>query len=258
MTAPAFTRLFNTGMADWERRLADCSVHHHFGEAETDGLPEPVQRHLRTAIRPGQELTTAVALRMRGNVKVGRWLPFHAKQVLDPHRGFLWTARAAGLISGSDRYFDGVGSMDWKVAGLFTVAHGDGPDVSRSAAGRGGAEAIWIPTALLPRYGVTWSAADDSHISALLKVDGTSVEARYTLTPDGRIRSLVFDRWGDPDNTGIFGWHPFGGEITGYRTFGGLTIPSAGKLGWHFGTDGWPEGEFFRFEVTQLHPLGIR
>jgi len=64
---------------------------------------------------------------------------------------------------------------------------------------------------------------------------------------------VVFDRWGDPDETGSWAWHPFGGEITGYRSFaGGLTIPSAGRFGWRFGTDRWAEGEFFRYEITKL------
>lgn len=119
-----------------------------------------MQRHLTAAIRSGIALTTAVGLKMHGRIKVGRWLPFRARQVLSPHEGFLWTARAAGLIAGFDRYLNGVGAMHWKAAGLITVAHGEGPDVSRSAAGRGGVEAVWVPTALLPRFGVTWSAAE--------------------------------------------------------------------------------------------------
>jgi hypothetical protein len=83
----------------------------------------------------------------------------------------------------------------------------------------------------------------------------TPVEVNYTLEADGRIRSLVFDRRGDPDNTGKFTWHPFGGQITGYRTFAGLTIPNVGSMGWHFGTDRLPEGGFFRFQITHLRPL---
>jgi hypothetical protein len=40
--------------------------------------------------------------------------------------------------------------------------------------------------------------------------------------------------------------------VTGYATFDGLTIPSAGRFGWHFGTERWPEGEFFRYQITGL------
>lgn len=192
---------------------------------------------------------------MRGSIKLGRWLPFQATQMLDPHRGFIWAARVAGVIVGSDQYIDGVGGTDWKLFGLFTVASAAGRDVSRSAAGRGGAEGLWVPTALLPRFGATWSATDDSHVSVQHALGDTPLDVSYNLHPDGRIQSLVFDRWGDPDNSGAFDWHPFGGEITGYRTFGGLHIPSSGRLGWHFGTDHWPDHEFFRYEITELQTI---
>jgi hypothetical protein len=242
------------GLAEWERRLSRAPAG-RFSEADIQGLPTAVQRHLIMAIRPGTPIIEAVALRMRGSIKVGRWLPFRARQLLNPHAGFIWAARAAGLIVGSDRYLDGVGGMDWRLGGLVTVAHAEGPDVSRSAAGRGGAEAVWVPTALLPRFGVAWSAADETHISARYTLGVTPIEIRYTLDRLSRIQSLVFDRWGDPSNKGTFDWYPFGGEITGYRTFHGLSLPSAGSFGWHFGTDRWPEGEFFRYRVTSLRPL---
>jgi hypothetical protein len=70
-----------------------------------------------------------------------------------------------------------------------------------------------------------------------------------------RIIYFVFDRWGDPDKTGTWGWHPFGGEVLGYRTFGGLTIPAAGRLGWFFDTDRWPATASFHYRITQLHLL---
>jgi hypothetical protein len=232
--------------------LLQPAVPGRFTSAELDGLPDPARRHLAQAIAPGTPLATSARLRMRGRIKVGRWLPFRARQVESPHHGFVWAARAAGVITGSDRYVDGAGGMDWRLAGLVTLAHGEGPDVSRSAAGRAGAEAIWVPTALLPRFGVTWAAAGADQVTVRHLVGETAVEAHYRLDAGGRVVSLVFDRWGDPDRSGTFAWHPFGGEITGYRTFDGVTIPSAGRVGWFFGTDRWPGGEFFRYQITDL------
>jgi hypothetical protein len=142
--------------------------------------------------------------------------------------------------------------MEWKVARLVTVASGAGPDVSRSAAGRAGAEGIWVPTALLPRFGVRWTAEDDLHITAHHRVGATAVDLQLELDADGSARSVRFDRWGDPDQTGAWGWHRFGGEVTGWRTFGGLTVPHAGLFGWHFGTDRWPGGAFFRYAISVL------
>ena len=226
-----------------------------FDPAELDGLAAPVRRHLTQAIAQGTALHTSARLTMRGQIKVGRWLPFRARQVLDPHRGFVWTARAAGLIAGVDRYLDGAGLLDWKLAGLVTVAHGEGPDISRSAAGRAGAEGIWLPTALLPRFGVRWSAPAPDQVTAAFAVGETPLELELRLDGAGRIVSLQFDRWGDPGD-GRFGWHRFGGEITGYAGFAGLTIPSAGRLGWFHGSDRWEQGEFFRYRITGLEPAG--
>jgi hypothetical protein len=65
--------------------------------------------------------------------------------------------------------------MHWKLLGRFDLARGSGTDVSRSAAGRGGAEAIWVPTALLPRFGVTWTVDDDHHITARHQLGTTPI-----------------------------------------------------------------------------------
>jgi hypothetical protein len=226
-----------------------------FSSGELEGLPEPAQRHLAQAIAPGAPLATSAQLRMRGHIKVGRWLPFRAHQVLNPHRGFVWTARAAGVITGADRYLDGKGGQDWKLAGLVTVAHAEGSDVARSAAGRAGAEAIWLPTVLLPRFGVRWSAGPADQVTAGFRVDDTPMELRLRLDGAGRIASLVFERWGDPDSRGAFAQHRFGGEFTGYRSFQGLTIPGEGRLGWFYGSDRWPAGEFFRYRITHLEAV---
>jgi hypothetical protein len=236
------------------RQLARPPATAVFTEAELAGLPEVVCRHLQATIAPDTPLATSARLGMRGKLKLGRWLPFQAEQVLAPQVGFYWAARVAGVISGFDRYLDGQGELRWKLLGVVPVTQGEGPDVARSAIGRAAGEAMWLPTALLPRFGIQWEAADDRHVTARFGLNGVAVNLRYGLEEDGRIRSVVFDRWGDPDRSGSWGLYPFGGEVTGYRTFSGLTVPSAGRIGWFYGTDRWPEGEFFRFQLTALEP----
>lgn len=231
-------------------RLAYPPAPGSFSDAELEGLPKPVCRYLGGTIAPGTPLATSARFRMAGSIKLGqRWVSFRARQIEAPHHGFVWSARA-GVIVGSDRYADGHGAMNWKVLGLFPVMRAQGPDVSRSAAGRAAAEAVWVPTALLPRFGVRWTAPDPNHITASYRLDDTEIELHYTLDDDARVRSAVFDRWGDPHNTGTWGFHPFGFEVTGYSTFDGVSIPNAGRAGWFYGTDRWNEGEFFRSEIT--------
>jgi len=238
-----------------ENTLRGASPAEVFSGGEVTDLPAPVRRYLRASIADGTSLATCAKLRMRGHIKVRRWLPFTARQIVNPHKGLVWTARAAGLIAGSDRYIDGAGVMDWKLAGMVTLVHAEGADVSRSAAGRAGGEAILVPTALLPRFGVTWTATDDRHITAHYRLGPVPVDLHLHLDPRSRPRSVVFQRWGDPDATGAWGWYPFGGLITGHRAFAGLTVPSEGRLGWHFGTDRWTAGEFFRYRLTRYRTV---
>jgi hypothetical protein len=103
-------------------------------------------------------------------------------------------------------------------------------------------EAVWVPTTLLPRFGVTWSATDPHHIAATYFLDETKLELRYVLADDGQVRSVALERWADPHNTGTYGYHPFGFDVTSHASFDGVTITSAGRGGWFFGKERWAEG----------------
>ena len=75
---------------------------------------------------------------------------------------------------------------------------------------------------------------------------------RYELDEEARIVTAQIDRWGDPNNTGAWGMHPFGFEATARATFDGVSVPSQGRVGWFPRTEQWADGEFFRFALTEL------
>ena len=137
-----------TVLSELEGRLLRAAEPGTFSDAELDGLPEPVRRDLAQAIASGTPLAVSARLRVRGSIKVGRWLPFRARQVLDPHRGFVWAARTAGVITGSDRYVDGQGAQEWKLAGRRRRQRDRappdraGPDEGPLPAGQGGADRL--------------------------------------------------------------------------------------------------------------------
>ena len=238
-----------------EASLAEPAPAAVFTHDEIAGLPEPVARYFSAAIAPGTPLARSARLRMRGHIKLARWLPFRARQVINPHRGMVWSARVGGVVVGADRYAEGIGGMDWKLGGLVTLVRAEDADVARSSAERAGGEGFWVPTALLPRFGVTWTAFDDRHVSATFAVDRHQMEVHYALDRDGRVCSIWFDRWGDPDRLGTWATHPFGCEVIDSATFDGVTVPTAGRAGWFHGTNRWNEGIFFRFELRDLRLL---
>lgn len=232
-----------------EARLGHLPSSGSFVEGELEGLPDPVRRYFHASIASGTPLARSARLRMRGSIKQGRWwLPFRAEQMVAPLHGFVWAARVAGVLVGSDRYAAGAGVMEWTLLGLVRVVRAEGPDIAHSSAGRAGAEAVWVPTAMLPRFGVTWSATDAHHIIANYRLDAFEIELRHTLDDQARVRSVALDRWGGHERQG---YHRFVHDLTSYSTFDGVTIPSAGHAGWADGADD-RSVEFFRYELTDL------
>jgi hypothetical protein len=149
--------------------------------------------------------------------------------------------------------------MTWKLIGLVPIIRAVGPDVARSAAGRAATEGVWVPTALLPRYGVQWRAQDDHSVVAGFSVGDHQVSVVIGIDDAGLVRSVHLDRWGDPDGTGRFDRCPFGIEVAASRTFRcGITMPAEGIGGWFHATDRWSEGQFMRYTILDLAPVSSR
>jgi hypothetical protein len=242
----------STGRRAWDElaRRARTGSTVAFGDEVTDRLPPAARRYLAAAVAPGTPLAPAARLEMHGRIKIGRWLPFRAHQLLAPRHGTVWMATVGGVIRGSDRFVGGTGGMTWKLLGLLPLVRAEGPDVSRSAAERAAGESIWVPTAVAADATAAWSAATNDELDVTVSVEDHTVTLHHSIDAEGRLRSSCFSRWGDPDRTGTWSEHPFGVEVTGHRTFDGVTIPNAGRAGWHLGTDRWDDGAFFEFDIT--------
>lgn len=212
-----------------------------FNPAMVDGLPAPAQRYLRRAIAPGTPLARSVTLTMRGTLRLspgGDALPMRAEQVLAPPAGFIWRARVgrgAMRFRGFDRYGGGEGAMRWWMLGLVPIVRADGTDVTRSAAGRLGGEAILVPSALLPSRGAVWEAVDDGAARVRLMVDGEPVTTALQIAPDGRLLHASLMRWRDDAGNGAPGYVRFDVELSGERTSGGYTVPVHLRAGWRLG-----------------------
>lgn len=190
---------------------------------------------------------------MRGEIRLKGWYPFTAEQVIRTDGEMLWraTVRLHGLpIRGFDCLHQGNGQLEWKLLGLFPFLRASGPDITRSAIGRVQGESVWLPS-LLCGGGVSWAALGPDHAEARLPLLGEESRLHFALGPTGELRSLHYQRWGNPEG-GAARCLPFGGWVEEEGTFGGCTIPTRMRLGWHFGTERFDtSGEFFRVRIEE-------
>ncbi len=237
-----------------------------FDARTVEALPLEAARFLMHVLAPGAPLSSACHIRMHGTIRVdgegGAWYPFEADQVVRWDRGFIWRARARmkGLpVTGYDRLVDGEGEMRWKLLGLIPIVTAEGPEITRSAAGRFHGEALWMPGVLLGE-GVKFDIRDD-HLAIDIDRDGEVSRLLVSIDTRGAPQSFHYPRWGDPDKHG-FRYEEFGGLIDEERTFHGVTVPSKLRLGW-FMSDAderrepgpsrfTTAGEFIRIEIDDL------
>ena len=235
---------------DWDDLATPTRDSRPFDPGVLDGLPAPVIRWVRQAIAPGTPLQRSVRLTMHGEIRVGRWRPFSAEQVLAPPRGFVRAATAGRWpprIRGFDRYSQATGEMRWRLGGAIPVMSAAGDDITRSAAGRLASELILVPAAALDPA-VSWHAVDEHRATADVRIGDVVLHVTIEVDDRGAVRSLWLPRWGNPDG-GAFAEHPFGGELGGEATYEGYTIPTTMRVGWGYGTDAWPNGIFFRAAI---------
>lgn len=214
-----------------------------FDRSLVEGLPEPAQRYLLHAIKPGVQLAGSVELRMAGRLRLSprqRWMPLDSTDTIGERRGFLWRATAGGLMrfSGFDRYSSGTGEMNWKLWGLIPVMSASGPDITRSARGRFASELIFLPGGLLPQFGVAWRDEGPDTACASFAIDGERFELHLTLDAEGRLMRLDLNRWGNYGlPAGQWAQIPYTAICTAEREFEGYSIPSRFTVAWWAGTE---------------------
>jgi hypothetical protein len=221
-----------------------------YGPSMVAGLPEAARRWLTYAIAPGTLLIDAVEIRMHGEIRLGRWRAFTATQALVPGAGYVWAARTriGGIpVRGYDCYAKGRGEMRWRALGIVPVGSAVGADVTRSAAGRLAAESVLVPPYLI---GAEWSPGVDRD-TAVFRPPGCRSEGNdvtIAVTPDGRLRRISMQRWGNPDG-GAFAAHTFEVIFDATHRIGGIAIPDGIRAAWV--DDDGRRQEFFRAVVDR-------
>jgi hypothetical protein len=209
-------------------------------------LPATVQRYFRFALTPGQRLVRTARVEHEGEFRTALtsdWSPFRSVQVVssDPP-GFVWDAKIAMLPVGGirvrDHYLLGSAGMLGLMAGVVAVVDQEGsPELASGALHRYLAEAVWLPTALLPRSGVRWEGADDSTARVTLTDSGITVSMDVHFGALGEIVRVEAERYRDVNGVGVR--TPFVAHFRDYTQVEGMRIPMSGEVEWIL-----PEGRF--------------
>ena len=167
----------------------------------TRGLPAPVQRYLRLALRDGQPRPATVRLQQSGRLRTGveseQWLDFTAEETIAPEaRGFVWDARIrlAPFVHAEHprrlrrrrrptRAWPCSRPSRSRPIAAATISNSG--DLYRLLA-----EAPWSPTLLLPREGLTWTAIDDHRAAATLTHGGETVTIEFRFNDAGEVASV--------------------------------------------------------------------
>jgi hypothetical protein len=213
---------------------------------ELAALPEPVARYFRFALAPGQRVIEHARFQQTGTMRSAAgaaWSPFTAEETFATRPpGFVWDAVVAVLpfvpLRVRDGYARGEGASEAKLAAAIPLQNmGGTPEVASASLLRYLAEAAWLPTALLPRSGVSWVATADGGARATLADHGVTVTVEVAFGAGGEIARVSALRYravgGKPVLT------RWTGRYFDYARVEGMMIPLAAEVAWSP-----PEGEF--------------
>jgi hypothetical protein len=211
-----------------------------FSFNDLEGLPEPVQRYFKYALKDGQEHIKFVRLKQVGKFRMKEnqsWMPIKAEQYFtteDP--SFIWRVKFTMApfiwIEGRDMYYQGKGSMLIKVLSTVTVADAAGSEMDISSLIRFLSEAPWFPTALLPSDYIEWKEIDSNSAQVVIKHNGYTALGIFTFNEKGEIIKFVTnDRYMEVD--GKYFKEQWGGYYRNYQEINGIKIPTEAEVEWN-------------------------
>lgn len=203
-----------------------------------ENLPAPVARYFRFALKDGQPFVRTAKIKIAGEFNLNdRWIPFDSTEHFSANPpAFIWDAEMRMnplmTVRVRDAYLDGRGAMTGKIFGLFPVVDArDDAKLDTGALMRYLAEAVWLPTALLPSENVRWSAIDENRALATL-TDGATIVSLEFIFNDADEITGVFSPARFREMNGEYKPFPWAGRFANYREYGGMRIPSEGEVEW--------------------------
>ena len=239
-----------------DRGLAREGVAAVVTESDIAALPPLLQTYLRRTGAVGRPRVQDLRARWHGQMRNGHdtpWMDVRVEQYEffdDPTRLFYMRGTRRGFgFDGLHVYKDGVATMQVRVASVFTMVDGRGPEMNRSETVTLFNDMCLLAPGSLVDAKVAWRTLDDHKVSGTFTNAGSTVSAELFFDADGDLVDfLSHDR--DQSADGVtYRNLPWSTPVRDYRDFGGVRVAAHGDAVWHE-----PEGEFVyaRFDLDEL------
>jgi Family of unknown function (DUF6544) len=210
-----------------------------FSPENAEDLPAPVAKYFHRVLRRGQPAVRHAMLTETGEFLIGpgKWTSFRATQhVMVTPPGFVWDARIR-MIAGMnvfvrDAYVGGGGTMEASLLSLYSLTRQSGRrELDSGALQRYLGEAVWLPTALLPSAGVTWTPLNDRAAIARLTDGETTVSVEFRFDPAGDVVEVyAADRFREV--AGRYERTPWTVTCSEHAVRGDMRIPLRCEVAW--------------------------
>ena len=172
--------------------------HLKFDLQQLEGLPEPVQRYFRYALRDGQPYISYARIKHDGKFRLGadkKWMDISGEQYATTETpGFIWKGVTA-MFTARDMYIGGKGRLVAFILSVIKVADGTGKSYDQGELLRWLGESVLYPTNLLPSERLQWTAIDDVTARLTFNYNTFSLYFLFTVNPEGEITQMETDRY---------------------------------------------------------------
>lgn len=202
----------------------------NFSYDQLSGLPEPVQKYFKNALKEGQHYISYVRLKHDGRFKTGQdkdWVTISGEQYFTNQKpGFIWKGTTS-IATAYDSYLSDKGRLRVVLLNLLKVADGQGESFDQGELLRWLGESFWFPTNLLPSERLKWSPIDSSSAKLSFQHHGFSLDYTVIFNNKNEVESIETQRFMQEGR--LESWL---GEFSDYQEINGILIPTVIKASW--------------------------
>jgi len=230
-----------------------------FREEDIAGLPAPVQKYFRACGYIGSPKMSYIKIHFKdADFSFGPDKPTlkidytQYNFVQGPNRIVYIDSSLYGIpFEGLDTFLDGAGTMQGRLAKLFTLFRQAGKVMDKSSLVTFLSEVPVVPSAALQDY-VSWKAIDDLHAKATITCYGISAGGIFTFNEDGEVLSFETDDRSVVAADGSSEAVRWTAVFAAYKEANGVRRPSILQAVWHYA-----DGDHVYFDgkgvITEYH-----